>query len=112
MAEPGPVAVLTQVDLVAVWGTVVHLHHRYRPIPTAIELGYVPVGRTWRLGQGVRTDLSANSLIGREEARLIFKHTMREVLWEVMCQGGTSLALGQYFDHGGVPLDAQLVTRK
>jgi len=33
---------------------------------------------------------------------------MREVLWEIMCQGGTSLALGQYFDHGAVPLDAQL----
>jgi hypothetical protein len=37
---------------------------------------------------------------------------MREVLWEIMCQGGTSLALGQYFDHSAVPLDAQLITRK
>jgi hypothetical protein len=37
---------------------------------------------------------------------------MGEVLWEIMCQGGTSLALGQYFDHSAVPLDAQLITRK
>ena len=43
--EPGPGAVVAQVDLAGVCGTDVHLHHGFLPIPIQIVLGHEGVGR-------------------------------------------------------------------
>jgi D-arabinose 1-dehydrogenase-like Zn-dependent alcohol dehydrogenase len=60
--EPGPGAVVAQVDLAGVCGTDVHLHHGFLPIPIPIVLGHEGVGRVSRRGQGVSTEFSGNPL--------------------------------------------------
>ncbi len=60
--EPGPGAVIAQVDLAGVCGTDVHLHHGQLAIPLPVILGHEGVGRVARLGEGVHTDFSGNPL--------------------------------------------------
>jgi threonine dehydrogenase-like Zn-dependent dehydrogenase len=60
--DPGPGAVIAQVELAGVCGTDVHLSHGHLPIPLPLILGHEAVGRIARLGEGVTTDFAGNPL--------------------------------------------------
>jgi threonine dehydrogenase-like Zn-dependent dehydrogenase len=62
LPDPGPGAVVAQVELAGVCGTDVHLHHGYLPIPLPLILGHEGVGRVARLGEGVTSDFSGHPL--------------------------------------------------
>ncbi|HEY8486459.1 MAG TPA: zinc-binding dehydrogenase [Limnochordales bacterium] len=60
--EPEPGACVVQVLYGGICGTDVHLYHGRLPIPTPVVLGHEGVGRVWRLGEGLRHDLTGQEL--------------------------------------------------